>query len=330
MSRPRTLPNGLCAIPGANCRSARDIRSATGRAALFRRTGQPLAAPSRFFQICAERNGQLDANVWPPWGADSTRAWRDGAMSRCGRARTSSVRETQRNPPLKRTSLSRRPVRITGASPAANAPVILRRMERDGLLPPSQRRSTRVLRPAISRPAAVPGPRPSDPSAASPAPKKASSGTLAATSALRLRPAQRFVLSMEGELPAVLGAAAWKTAPRDKFVGAAGAPCVVNNARFLPWVGIKHLASPRAGRTTTALGKPVCLALLETFCESLAGACYRAANWIPDRQSTRPRQGEKRICAAGQGRQASSTGQEENPRSPPPGSERLPAKHDPP
>ena len=49
-------------------------------------------------------------------------------------------------------------------------------------------------------------------------------------------------------------------------------------------------------------------ALLETFCESLAGTCYRAAN--PGRQNTGSRQArrEKRICAAGQGCKASSTG----------------------
>ena len=102
--------------------------------------------------------------------------------------------------------------------------------------------------------------------------------------------AQHFVRSAEGEPLAVLGfgAAAWKTAP--KFIGwerrQRNLPFVVNNARLLPWVRIKHLASHVLAQVERCLlddwDRRYALrpALLETFCESLAGTCYRAANWI--------------------------------------------------
>ena len=93
------------------------------------------------------------------------------------------------------------------------------------------------------------------------------------------------------------GAAAWKTAPRDRFVGwtpearQRNLPLVVNNARFLilPWIRIPNLAShllaqverrlPDDWRRRYAI-RPV---LLETFCETprFDGAAYRSANWIP-------------------------------------------------
>jgi len=92
------------------------------------------------------------------------------------------------------------------------------------------------------------------------------------------------------------GAAAWKTAPRDRFIGWTAEQrqrrlqLVVNNARFLilPWVHCHNLASSLLGMVTRALAedwqqrynyRPV---LLETFVETprFRGTCYKAANWI--------------------------------------------------
>jgi hypothetical protein len=92
------------------------------------------------------------------------------------------------------------------------------------------------------------------------------------------------------------GAAAWKTAARDDFIGwtprqrEARLYLVANNARFLilPWVHSRHLASKLLGLVARQLPadwharygyRPV---LLETFVEKarFAGTCYRAANWL--------------------------------------------------
>jgi hypothetical protein len=91
------------------------------------------------------------------------------------------------------------------------------------------------------------------------------------------------------------GAAAWKLAVRDQFIGwnraqrEANLCYVANNQRFLilPWVGIKNLASYLLGASLGMLsanwqrkyGHPIYLA--ETFveCERFRGTCYRAANW---------------------------------------------------
>lgn len=92
------------------------------------------------------------------------------------------------------------------------------------------------------------------------------------------------------------GAAAWKTAPRDNFIGWTPAQreahlhLVTNNARFLilPWVRSRYLASKLLGLVARQLPgdwysrygyRPV---LLETFVEKqrFAGTCYRAANWL--------------------------------------------------
>ena len=102
----------------------------------------------------------------------------------------------------------------------------------------------------------------------------------------------------DGEALAVLGfgAAAWKTAPRDNYIGwskelrVRNLPLVVNNARFLilPWIRIKNLASHILGECEKRIGddwekryalRPV---LLETFCEvpRFLGTCYKAANWV--------------------------------------------------
>lgn len=92
------------------------------------------------------------------------------------------------------------------------------------------------------------------------------------------------------------GAAAWRVAPRDQFIGWTRPQRrdhlhqVVNNARFLilPWVHSPNLASHLLARLARRLPRdwqrrygyaPV---LLETFVEQqrFRGTCYRAANWI--------------------------------------------------
>ncbi len=91
------------------------------------------------------------------------------------------------------------------------------------------------------------------------------------------------------------GAAAWQTAPRDRYIGwshdqrQANLHLVVNNARFLilPWVQSKNLASMILAMAAKRLPddwqaqyhyRPV---LMETFVEKprFEGTCYKAANW---------------------------------------------------
>jgi hypothetical protein len=92
------------------------------------------------------------------------------------------------------------------------------------------------------------------------------------------------------------GAAAWKVAPRDAWIGWDGAARerglgrVLNNARFLivPWVEVRNLASKvlalaaRQVRADFPRAYGVQPVLLETFVEvgRFAGTCYRAANWV--------------------------------------------------
>lgn len=93
----------------------------------------------------------------------------------------------------------------------------------------------------------------------------------------------------------LFGAAAWKVAARDQFIGwepevrRTGLSGLANNSRFLilPGVGVPHLASHILSLATARLrrdwmekyGHPV--ELVETFVERdrFAGTCYRAANW---------------------------------------------------
>ena len=107
-----------------------------------------------------------------------------------------------------------------------------------------------------------------------------------------------FAHSADGFPLALLGfgAAAWKTKPRDEFIGwdhptrQRNLPLLVNNARYLilPWAHLPHLASHLLAQLTRRLPldwqRRYCLrpVLLETFCESerFRGTCYRAANWI--------------------------------------------------
>jgi len=93
----------------------------------------------------------------------------------------------------------------------------------------------------------------------------------------------------------LFGAAAWKAAPRDRFIGwddttrAKRLNWTTNNTRFLilPWIQVPHLASHLLARTLRRLGRdwqakyghPVYL--VETFVDRsrFKGTCYRAANW---------------------------------------------------
>ena len=107
-----------------------------------------------------------------------------------------------------------------------------------------------------------------------------------------------FFVRAAGRILALLGfgAAAWKTQPRDRFIGWTAQQrqqrlhLVTNNARFLilPWVRCHNLASCILGMAARRLAddwkrqygyRPV---LLETFVERprFRGTCYQAANWI--------------------------------------------------
>jgi hypothetical protein len=94
---------------------------------------------------------------------------------------------------------------------------------------------------------------------------------------------------------ALWSSAAWKTAPRDKWIGwttaqrEAGLQRVVNNSRFLilPWVRVPHLASHLLGLMTRRIlpdwraAYGIDLVLAETFVDTslYAGTCYKAAGW---------------------------------------------------
>lgn len=110
--------------------------------------------------------------------------------------------------------------------------------------------------------------------------------------------AQLRYFAYAGDRPVALlgfGAAAWKTGPRDQWIGWSrlerqrNLSGVVNNARFLilPWVRVRSLGSKLLSMAARRLPadwarrydyRPV---LLETFVEAerFTGTCYRAANW---------------------------------------------------
>jgi hypothetical protein len=108
----------------------------------------------------------------------------------------------------------------------------------------------------------------------------------------------RYFVKTEGRVLALLGfgAAAWKTAPRDEFIGWSAEQrqrrldLIVNNARFLllPWAQVKYLASRILAMAARRLPDhwEACYgyrpALLETFVEKerFEGTCYKAAGWI--------------------------------------------------
>lgn len=112
----------------------------------------------------------------------------------------------------------------------------------------------------------------------------------------------------------LFGAAAWKAATRDRFIGwndqvrAKRLNWTTNNTRFLilPWVRVPHLASHLLARTLRRLsadwqakyGHPIYL--VETFVDRsrFKGTCYRAANWICVGQTQgRSRQDRDRILS---------------------------------
>jgi len=92
------------------------------------------------------------------------------------------------------------------------------------------------------------------------------------------------------------GAAAWKVAARDTWIGwdtgtrQQHLSLVLNNARFLilPWVRVPNLASKVLSLASRRLGDDVAVrygirpVLLETFVEigRYRGTCYQAANWL--------------------------------------------------
>jgi hypothetical protein len=90
--------------------------------------------------------------------------------------------------------------------------------------------------------------------------------------------------------------AAWRMAPRDRYIGWSDAarqnnlPRIVNHSRFLilPWARIPHLASHILARAAQQLPRDwqarYCVepVLMETLVDAsrYRGVCYRAANWI--------------------------------------------------
>ena len=100
----------------------------------------------------------------------------------------------------------------------------------------------------------------------------------------------------------VFGAAAWKCAPRDQWIGwsaeqrAAGLQFIANNSRFLilPWVRVRCLASHLLSQITHRIDRDWQkryghrLYLLESFVQAdrFRGTSYQAANWIHVGQTT--------------------------------------------
>jgi hypothetical protein len=100
----------------------------------------------------------------------------------------------------------------------------------------------------------------------------------------------------------VFGAAAWKVAARDYYIGwsvaerRAGLARMVNQQRFLilPWVRVPHLASHVLGLAARRLSEDWQqryghrVWLVETFVEEdrFAGTAYKAAGWLRVGQTT--------------------------------------------
>jgi len=109
--------------------------------------------------------------------------------------------------------------------------------------------------------------------------------------------ARYLIVWEQGLLGAIgFGASAWKTAPRDRFIGWSrevrhqNLHLILNNSRFLilPWVRSANLASKVLSLSARIVPqqfqqeygyRPV---LLESFVEQerFSGHCYRAANWV--------------------------------------------------
>jgi hypothetical protein len=109
-----------------------------------------------------------------------------------------------------------------------------------------------------------------------------------------------WVRAAQPELPPLAAllftSAAWRMAPRDRFIGWSDAvrktnlPLIVNNSRFLilPWTRIRNLASHVLALAARQLAADwqaryrITPVLLETLVDPARyrGTCYRAANWI--------------------------------------------------
>ncbi len=127
-----------------------------------------------------------------------------------------------------------------------------------------------------------------------------------------------LIYSRNGQILACIlfSAAAWKSAPRDKFIGwrpsvrARHLHYVTNNARFLilPWVKVSHLASHILSRVRRRVSHDWMdkyahpIYLLETFVDRsrYQGTCYRAANWQCVGQTTGRTRNDRyqRICTS--------------------------------
>lgn len=206
-------------------------------------------------------------------------------------------------------------VRPGGGLKDMSCRVAMLRMQRDGLIelpPPQKRNGNGKVRPRLT---AASAPQP---------PVTACAGRLGKLQLLTVRTPQQsslwneliqryhylryqplpgaqiryLIFSANTQLLAALGfgAAAWKVAPRDQFIGwppeqrTKNLHLIVNNARFLilPWVNSRNLASKILALAAKQLPNdwharyqytPV---LLETFveCRRFKGTSYSAANWI--------------------------------------------------
>ena len=205
-------------------------------------------------------------------------------------------------------------IKPDGLPKVMSAKVVLLRMHRDGLivLPPPKSKNSNVRRPPVPTPATDPqmpitGTRKDVPDLCLRRIRSSADSRLWNEFIERYHylgyvplPGAQMRYFIEGKdqiLGAIgMGAAAWKIAPRDQFVGwnheqrQARLHLVVNNARFLilPWVQVRYLASSSLSLLSRQLPgdwqdtygyRP---ALLETFVDRqrFRGTCYLAANWI--------------------------------------------------
>lgn len=189
-------------------------------------------------------------------------------------------------------------------------------MHRDGIITlPPPRRAPRQLRDPVSGPETDPPREPMPRSLDAVRPIRLSHVTGAGGKASRLWNAfvarwhylgytplvgaqMRYaVKDRDGRPLAMLGfqAAAWKTAPRDAFIGWSpdlrerNLPRVVNNARYLimPWVTIPNLASHILAQVRRQLPQDwhdlyqITPVLMETFVETprFTGTVYQASGW---------------------------------------------------
>jgi hypothetical protein len=113
----------------------------------------------------------------------------------------------------------------------------------------------------------------------------------------------------------LFGAAAWKCAARDAWIGWAASQrrqrllLVANNSRFLvaPWVRVPFLASHALGLATSRVGRDWerkyghGIELLETFVqrERFGGTCYKAAGWRHVGRTTGRTRNDARRTASG-------------------------------